>query len=64
MRITNTAEHKALWTTANNIILDKVARKAEGVGEVRVRNLPSGNIVIQLKEREGKEQLATRSVDC
>src|SRR5882757_7248002 len=46
VRITNTIECKALWTTANNIVLDKVTRKVEGVGVVKVKKLPSGDIVI------------------
>ena len=61
VQITNTTECKALWTTANNIVLNKVARKAEGVEVVGVKKLPSGDIVIQLKERQGKEKLAARS---
>ena len=48
VRITDAAERKVLWTTANNTVLDKVARKAEGVGVIEVRKLPSKDIVIQL----------------
>ena len=46
VRIIDTIERKALWTTANNIVLDKVARKAEGVGVIEVKKLSSGDIVI------------------
>ena len=61
VRITDTAERKALWTTANNTVLDNVARKAGEVRVVGVKKLPSGDIVIQLKERQGKEALTARS---
>jgi hypothetical protein len=47
-----------LWTTANTTVLQRVARKAKDVGVVGVKKLPSGDMVIQLKAREGKEILS------
>ena len=46
VRITNTQERKALWTTANKEVLDKVAKKADRVGVVGIKKLPSGDIVV------------------
>lgn len=45
---------------ANYTILEKVAAKEGEVGIVGVRKLPSGDMVIQLKDREGKQVLASR----
>ena len=46
VRITDTQERKALWTTANKEVLDKVAKKADRVGVVGIKKLPSGDIVV------------------
>jgi hypothetical protein len=59
--VTDLAERKAIWTTANSEILQRVVRKADNAGVVGVKKLPSGDLVIQLKERAGKEVLNRRS---
>jgi hypothetical protein len=61
VRITDITERKALWTTGNNIILRKVVQEIKGAGVVGVKKLPSGDIAIQLKEREDKLALGQRS---
>lgn len=62
IRVSDPAERKKIWTTPNNIILQSVVEKtrtdAEAVG---VKKLPSGDIVIQMREREGKEALSRQS---
>src|SRR4030088_5464 len=45
----------------NKTILHKVAQKVEGVGVVGVKKLPSRDLVLQLKERGGKDILTKRS---
>ena len=60
VRITDTQERKALWTTSNKEVLDRVAKKADGVGVVGIKKLPSGDIVVQTREREGRDRLAGR----
>jgi hypothetical protein len=37
-----------------------VARKADGVGVVGIKKLPSGDIVVQTREREGRDRLVGR----
>jgi hypothetical protein len=61
VRVTDLAERKAIWTTANSVILQRVVQKADNAGVVGVKKLPSGDLVIQLKERIGKEVLNRRS---
>jgi hypothetical protein len=61
VRVTDPIERKAVWTTANSAILQQVVRKADNAGVVGVKKLPSGDLVIQLKERIGKEVLNRRS---
>ena len=61
VRVTNYTERKALWTIANSVILQRVVRKADNVGVIGVKKLPSGDLVIQLKEQAGKEVLGRRS---
>ena len=61
VHVPDVAERRALWTTPNNTILQRVVQGAKGAGVVRVKKLPSGDIVIQTKERGGKESLAQRS---
>jgi hypothetical protein len=58
VRITDLTERKTVWTTANRSILEKVAAEARGSGIVGVRKLPSGDILVQLKEQASKEKLA------
>lgn len=60
VRVDDPRERTALWTIANHNILEKVAAKEGEVGVVGVRKLPSGDMVIQLKDREGKQALASR----
>src|SRR5260370_2124173 len=57
VRITDPTERKNLWTTANRTIVEKVVEKGNGNGVVGVKKLPSGDILIQLKEQAGKEKL-------
>ena len=57
VRITDLTERKNLWTTANRTIVEKVVEKGNGNGVVGVKKLPSGDILIQLKEQAGKEKL-------
>jgi len=61
VRIIDITEWKALWTTINNKILKKLTRMTKGVRMVEVKKLLNRDIIIQTKEREGKEQLAERS---
>lgn len=58
IRIADSAEKTALWKEANNAILGRIARTAVGAGVVGVRKLPSGDIVVQTKEQEGKTVLS------
>jgi hypothetical protein len=60
VRVDDPRERTALWTIANHTILEKVATKEREAGIVGVRKLPSGDLVVQLKEREGKQVLANR----
>jgi hypothetical protein len=57
VRKTDLTERKTVWTTANRSILEKVAAEARGSGIVGVRKLPSGDILVQLKEQASKEKL-------
>ena len=57
VRITDLTERKNLWTTANRTIVEKVVEKGNGNGVVGVKKLPSGDILVQLKEQAGKEKL-------
>ena len=57
VRITDLTERKNLWTTANRTIVEKVVEKGNGSGVVGVKKLPSGDIIVQLKEQAGKEKL-------
>ena len=60
VRVDDPRERTALWTIANHTILEKVAAKEQEAGIVGVRKLPSGDLVVQLKDREGKQTLANR----
>jgi hypothetical protein len=60
VRVDDPRERTALWTIANHTILEKVAAKEGEVGVVGVRKLPSGDMIIQLKDRDGKQALASR----
>ncbi len=60
VRVDDPRERTALWTIANHTILEKVAGKEREAGIVGVRKLPSGDLVVQLKDREGKQTLAWR----
>jgi hypothetical protein len=57
VRIIDLAERKNLWSTANRTIVKKVVERGNGSGVVGVKKLPSGNIIVQLKEQAGKEKL-------
>jgi hypothetical protein len=57
VRITDLTERKTLWTTANRTIVEGVVEKGNGGGVVGVKKLPSGDIMVQLKEQAGKEKL-------
>jgi hypothetical protein len=57
VRITDPTERKTFWTTANRTIVEKVVEKGNGNGVVGVKKLPSGDILVQLKEQAGKEKL-------
>jgi hypothetical protein len=57
VRITDLTERKNLWTTANRTIVEKVVGNGNGSGVVGVKKLPSGDIIVQLKEQAGKEKL-------
>ena len=57
VRITDLTERKNLWTTANRTIVERVVEKGNGSGVVGVKKLPSGDIMVQLKEQAGKEKL-------
>jgi hypothetical protein len=57
VRVDDPRERTALWTIANHTILEKVAAKEQEVGIVGVRKLPSRDLVVQLKDREGKQTL-------
>jgi hypothetical protein len=46
-----------VWTTANRTIVESVATGAKGSGVVGVKKLPSGDILVQLKEQASKEKL-------
>jgi len=59
VRVDDPHEHTALWTIANHTILEKVAAKEREVSIVRVWKLLGGDLVVQLKDREGKQTLAT-----
>ena len=60
VRVDDLHERTALWTIANYTILRRLAAKEQEVGIVSVQKLPSGDIIVQLKEREGKQTLASR----
>jgi len=60
VRVDDPRERTALWTTANNTILRKLAAKEQETGIVGVRKLPSGDVVVQLKDKEGKQSLVKR----
>lgn len=57
VRIADLTERKTIWTTANRTIVEGVATKAKGNGVVGVKKLPSGDILVQLKEQASKEKL-------
>ncbi len=59
--VANTTERQALWTTLNNTILQRVLQGAKGAGVVGVKKLPSGDVVIQIKDRAERESLVQRS---
>jgi hypothetical protein len=61
VHVADTTERQALWTTPNNTILQRVLQGAKGAGVVGVKKLPSGDVVIQTKDRAGRESLAQRS---
>ena len=50
VRITDLAERKNLWSTANRTIVEKVVERGNGSGVVGVKKLPSSNIIVQLKK--------------
>jgi hypothetical protein len=56
VRIADLTERKTIWTTANRTIVEGVATKAKGNGVVGVKKLPSGDILVQLKEQASKEK--------
>jgi hypothetical protein len=58
--IDNLREQTALWTTANNTVLGKIVAKEQEAGIVGIQKLPSGDLVVQLKDREGRQVLAGR----
>jgi len=60
VRVNDPRERTALWTTANNTILRKLAAKEQETGIMGVRKLPSGDVVVQLKDKEGKQSLVKR----
>jgi hypothetical protein len=60
VRVTDPADRKTVWTTANAAILQRVVKKTENAGVVGIKKLPSGDLVIQLKEQM-EEVLARRS---
>jgi hypothetical protein len=60
VRVTDPAERKAIWTQANSGKPQSVVRKVDDAGVVGIKKLPSGGLVIQLKERAGKEVLNRR----
>jgi hypothetical protein len=57
VRISDPTERKNLWTTANRTIVEKVVEEGNGNGVVGVKKLPSGDLLVQLKEQAGKEKL-------
>jgi hypothetical protein len=61
VQITDPAEQKALWTTANSTILQQIVQKADNAEVVEVKKLPSRDLVIQLKEQTKKKVLNQRS---
>jgi hypothetical protein len=61
VRIEDKAERKALWTTPTNIVLPRVAAGSRGAEVVEVRKFPSRDILVQTKERAGKESLVQRT---
>ena len=61
VQVTDPTERKNIWTTANAAILQQVVKKTDNAGVVGIKKLPSGDLVIQLKEQAGKEVLARRS---
>jgi hypothetical protein len=61
VHVADTTERQALWTTPNNTILQRVLQGAKGAGVVGVKKLPGGDVVIQTKDRAGRESLAQRS---
>lgn len=56
VRITNSIERAKVWKRPNESILQAVATNTKA-GVVGVKKLPSGDLVIQLKEQKGKGQL-------
>lgn len=62
IRIADSAEKKTLWKEPNSEILQRVVQKIRGAGVVGIRKLPSGDIMVQTKEQEGKVTLGKGSV--
>jgi hypothetical protein len=58
VRVDDPRERTALWMVANHTILEKLAAKEQETGIVGVQKLPSGDLVVQLKDKEGKQTLA------
>jgi hypothetical protein len=57
VRITDLTERKSPWTTANRTIVKKVMEKGNESRMVGVKKLPSGDIVVQLKEQAARRSL-------
>jgi len=50
MWVADPVEHKQVWATVNAAILRQVVKKTDNTGVVGIKKLPSGDLVIQLKE--------------
>jgi hypothetical protein len=61
VRVEDKLERTALWTTPNSTVLAKVVAGTGEAGVVGVRKFPSGDILVQIKERAGKESLVRRT---
>jgi hypothetical protein len=59
--VADATERLALCTAPNNTNLQRVLQGAKGAGVVGVKKLPSGDVVVQTKDRVGRESLATPS---